>query len=190
MINSGLYHGNTLNHYQKGLIWCLFMVILFLLAMCSPALAHTAAEMGISPDQYDQGIPVYWPYHAFFMTTGLVLLLSGFIVMRYHKTRNWYKSHQGLQAAGGLSTIAGLSISMFMIQASGVGHLRYTHGLLGAGTVALIISTLLLGLFIIRAPGTRRPIRLAHGLMGGASIILVMLNIALGLSMMSMVLAQ
>ena len=63
----------------------LCLTVLLLGVVCFPVIAHTAAEMGVLPDQYDLGIPVYWPYHAFLMSAGFVLLLSGFVVMRFHK---------------------------------------------------------------------------------------------------------
>ena len=66
---------------------CLAALLLCLLA-CTPVQAHNATEMGVAPDQYDLGIPVYWPYHAAFMTTGIVLFLGGFAVMRFRLTGN------------------------------------------------------------------------------------------------------
>jgi hypothetical protein len=35
-----------------------FLTIMLLGVLCSPVIAHSAAEMGIPPDQYDLGIPV------------------------------------------------------------------------------------------------------------------------------------
>ncbi|MFA5348349.1 MAG: hypothetical protein WC294_09435 [Methanoregula sp.] len=146
--------------------------------------------MGIPPDQYDLGIPVYWPYHAFLMSAGFILLLSGFVVMRYHKTSNWYKSHMVLESAGGILVIAGLSVSIMMIYFSGAPHLRYLHDLLGIGTIILIMSTILIGFLMNRTSRGRMGIRTIHRWLGGISIALVAVNILLGISMMTMVLAQ
>lgn len=155
-----------------------------------PALAHNATEMGVAPDQFDQGIPVFWPYHAALMTVGIVLFLGGFAVMRYHLTGNWYRNHQRLQEVGSLAVVAALAIGIYMVQLSGAPHLREVHGYLGAGTIVLILATLGLGLAIVRNPGIGKPARRAHRWMGGIAIVLVALNIALGLSMMPSILAQ
>jgi hypothetical protein len=167
------------------------LVALLLPVLCSPVLAHTAAQMGLPPDQYDLGIPVYWPYHAFLMTAGFALFLGGFVVMRAHKTSNWYKSHMALQTAGGIAVISGISISTFMVALSGAPHLRYSHDMLGAGTILLIVCTLMLGYIVYKKnPDRESRLRTTHRWSGYTSIALVAVNIALGISMMTMVLAQ
>jgi hypothetical protein len=163
---------------------------LLLLAASVPALAHNATEMGVAPDQFDQGIPVYWPYHAALMSTGLVLLVSGAIVMRYHRTRSWFKNHRRLQALGGLAAVSGLSVGLYMVRLSEAPHLHGVHDVLGAGTIAVILATLGLGVVIARTPGASRRTRQVHHVMGWAVIGLVAANIALGLAMLPSVLAQ
>ena len=175
---------------MKIYILFFFVTALLFAGLCSPVLAHTAAEMGVAPDQYDKGILVFWPYHAFSMSTGLVLFFSGAIVIHYRKTKNWYRSHALLQGVGGLSVISGLIIGIFMVARSGTTHLRYFHGILGAGTIALIVSTLIIGYSITHIPHLKPMIRTAHRWMGRVSMGLVIVNILLGISMMSMVLAQ
>jgi hypothetical protein len=167
---------------------CLAVLLLFVL--CTPVFAHTAAQMGLPPDQYDQGIPVYWPYHAFLMSTGFVLFLGGIAVMRTHKTSDWYKSHLALQSTGGVMVIGGTAISTFMVALSGAPQFRYSHDLLGAGTILLIACTLVLGYFIYKNPGITANVRTTHRWMGYSAIALVAVNIALGISMMTTVLAQ
>jgi len=168
----------------------IFLTVLLLCAVCSPVIAHSASEMGIAPDQYDLGIPVYWPYHAFLMSTGFILLASGFVVMRFHKTSHWFKSHMYLQSVGGTLAIAGLITSITMVSISGAPHIRYTHDLLGMVTVIMIISTLMIGFLLTRTFKGRPGIRTTHRWLGGISIALVAVNILLGVSMMTMVLAQ
>ena len=167
-----------------------FLTIMLLGVFCSPVIAHSAAEMGIPPDQYDLGIPVYWPYHAFLMSAGFILLLSGFVVMRFHRTSHWYKSHMILESAGGTLTIAGLFVSITMVSLSGSPHLRYTHDLLGMVTIILIMGTLLIGFLMNRSFKGKAGVRTTHRWLGRISIALVAVNILLGISMMTMVLAQ
>jgi hypothetical protein len=170
---------------------CAICLTLVALSMgCSPVLAHTAAEMGIAPDQYDLGIPVFWPYHAVLMSSGFILLLSGFVVTRFHKTSGWYRSHRILESVGGVLVIAGLVVSITMITISGAPHLRYTHDLLGIITIILILCTLLLGYLMTGFFRGMGEIRTIHRWLGGISIVLVAANIVLGISMMTMVLAQ
>ncbi len=166
------------------------LAVLVLTVACYPVNAHSAAQMGIAADQYDKGIPVYWPYHALLMSTGFILLLSGFVVMRFHKTSHWYKSHRILQSAGGTLAIAGLFTSITMVTISGAPHLRYSHDLFGMVTIILILSTLLIGYAINRPSRTNNQIRTAHRWLGRTSIAFVAINIVLGVSMMTMVLAQ
>jgi hypothetical protein len=177
---------NPMAYHTIGI--CLAVIALSM--VCFPVTAHSAAEMGISSDQYDQGIPVYWPYHAFLMSAGFILLLSGFVVMRYHRTSDWYKFHRILESAGGILAIAGLFTSVFMVSLSGAPHLRYVHDILGIVTIILILSTLLAGYHISGMSRAGTGIRTAHRWMGRISIALVGVNIVLGLSMMATVLAQ
>jgi hypothetical protein len=124
------------------------------------------------------------------MSTGFILLLSGFVVMRFHKTSNWFKSHIYLQSAGGTLAIAGLITSITMVSVSGAPHIRYTHDLLGMVTVILIASTPLIGYFMNRTLKGKPGIRATHRWLGRTSIAFVAVNILLGLSMMTTVLAQ
>ena len=174
---------------RRALIVTIFIVLSSAI-LCSPVLAHSAAEMGIAPDQYDMGIPVYWPYHAVLMSTGFVLFLSGFIVMRFRKKPGKVKIHKLLQTAGGVSALSGLSVGIFMVALSGAPHIRYTHDMLGAGIVLLMIITLLLGYFINRATGFNPGVHKSHRWIGRTSITLAAINIILGVTMMGAVLAQ
>src|SRR5512138_1007485 len=118
------------------------LLALVLGIVCTPVSSHTAAQMGLPPDQYDQGIPVYWPFHAGLMTTGFFLLVTGFVVMHYHRTARWYRSHMILQSSGGMLALAGLGTSFSMVAISGAPHFRYIHDSLGLAMI-LILSGLI-----------------------------------------------
>jgi hypothetical protein len=168
----------------------LFIIIVLSSVLYYPVLAHSAAQMGVAPDQYDTGIPVYWPFHATLMTAGFSILVAGMVIMRYHKTSNWYKTHKTLQIMGGASVIAGLSIAIGMVSLSGISHLISFHGILGAVTIVLLLSTLAIGSFVISSPDKKAAVAPAHRWMGRIAIGLVVLNIILGISMMGAVLAK
>lgn len=172
-----------MNVFFRTILTCILVDILTS-AICQPTGAHETAGPGAIPDQFARGIPVYWPYHASLMTAGLVLLLSGFVVMRYHKTGNWYRGHELLQTAGGLSAVTGLVLAVTMVNLSGIGHFGTIHGIIGVVTIALLVTTLLIGFYLIRTRGVKPPIRRSHRWLGGISIGMVAMNIALGISMM------
>lgn len=168
----------------------LFLFVIAIVFSCIPASAHSAAEMGIAPDQYDQGIPVYWPLHAILMSAGFILFMTGLVVMRYRKTADWFRTHRLLQTCGSVIFIAGLVTGYAMVSISESPHFRFFHGILGISTIILIVGTLLLGYFIGRSPETPHHLRTLHHLLGYLVIGLVLVNIVLGISMMGAVLAQ
>lgn len=93
------------------------------------------------------------------MTLGFISLVSGFVVMRYRRTRSWFGNHRRLQTLGGVVVIAGLSMSIYMVHLSGAPHLQEVHGVPGGGTIAAIPATLALGLVISGLPASAcRPV--------------------------------
>jgi hypothetical protein len=146
--------------------------------------------MGVAADQYDKGIPVFWPYHAALMSAGFLLLISGFMVMQFRKSQDRFRIHRILQTTGGGSILAGLSVGVFMVSLSGAPHIRYNHDILGAGIVILIALTLMIGYAVNRGRVVPSGLTPAHWWFGRTSIALAGLNIFLGISMMAAVLAQ
>ena len=180
---------NSVRMLSKAIPACLALFFLATL-ICQPALAHSAAQMGVAPDQYDKGIPVYWPYHALFMSAGFGLLLTGFVIMRVRKTPDKYRIHQILQTTGGGSILAGLAIGVFMVSLSGAPQFRYEHDIIGAGIVILAALTLAIGYVVNRGIATQPAYRKSHRWLGRTSMALMAVNIFLGITMMAMVLAQ
>lgn len=118
------------------------------------------------------------------------MFLFGFIVIRFRKKPGKVKIHKLLQTAGGVSVLAGLSVGIFMVALSGAPHIRYTHDMLGAGIILLMMITLLLGYSINRATGFNPGAHKSHWWIGRTSITLAAVNIILGVTMMATVLAQ
>jgi hypothetical protein len=168
---------------------CLFIALLCATS-CTPVLAHSAGQMGVAPDQYDKGIPVFWPYHAGLMSAGFALLISGFMVMRFRKSPDRFRIHRILQTTGGGSILAGLSVGIFMVSLSGAPHIRDNHDILGAGILGLIALTLAIGYVVNRRNAAPSGLTPTHRWVGRTSIALAGLNILLGISMMAAVLAQ
>lgn len=173
----------------RNILTTFILGVLFFSTIGYPVSGHSAAEMGITPDQYDKGIPVYWPYHAALMSAGFILLLYGSLVIHFGTKPERFKLHRMLQTAGAGCILAGLVVAVFMISLSAAPHVRYIHDQIGVGVILLIMVTLILGYYINRSvakQGTRK----THRWIGWTSIALMVMNIILGISMMAMVLAQ
>lgn len=173
----------------RKILYSLLVTVLFLAIAGQPAAAHTAGEMGIAADQYDQGIPVYWPYHAVLMAAGFTGLLAGTLVVRFSRKAGRFRTHKILQTTGAGAMAAGLAVAVFMVSLSSAPHLRYFHDQLGAGIVILVLVTLVIGYALLQhqaGPG----IRADHRRIGWLAIVLMAVNIVLGITMMTMVLAQ
>lgn len=181
--------GNPATTTPGILLPALLASVLFLAAAGVPASAHTAAEMGVAPDQYDQGIPVSWPYHAFLMSAGFVCLVSGSLVQRFSRRPERFRIHRQLQLAGAGAVLAGLAVAVFMVSLSAAPHVRYLHDQPGAGIILLMLIAVALGFSIARRPAEPAA-RTGHRFTGWIAVGLMAVNIIPGITMMAMVLAQ
>jgi hypothetical protein len=181
--------GNFSGSMMKSILFLFVVAALFLATAWSPVSAHSAEEMGIEADQYDHGIPVYWPFHAALMSAGLVCLLSGSIIQHFSSKPERFKIHRRLQVIGAGSVIVGLGVAVFMVSLSAAPHFSYLHDQLGAGIIILVVTTLVIGYYLVRhtvKPQTRQ----SHRIFGWLSVVLMAVNIILGITMMTMVAAQ
>jgi len=158
--------------------------------VCGAALAQPAPPPDGRVGHFDQGIPVYWPYHAILMSAGFVLLFSGFMVARFHKTGNWYKTHRLLETTGAACIVSGLFVGVYMVALSGFPHLRNIHEVLGAVAGIVLIATLALGYSITRAGKSGKVVRKSHRWLGRTTLTLIAINIALGVFFLSMILRR
>ena len=167
------------------------ILVAFVLAVvCGSAVALPIPKSGGGSGQFNQGIPVYWPYHALLMSTGLILLVAGFFVARFRKTGNWYKTHMIVEVTGGACMIAGLVIGIYMVTVSGLPHLRNIHEILGVATGILVILTIIVGYSIRRVNRSKNVIRMSHRWLGRISIVLMVVNIILGILFLSVILGR
>ncbi len=160
-----------------------------LLMLCGSALAlPPSPSSGAGAGHFNQGIPVYWPYHVLLMSAGFILFIAGVIVARFRKTGNWYKTHMIIEGCGGACIIAGLFIGVYMVALSGLPHLRNIHEILGMTIGILVIITIPLGYFIKRANESKKVIRMSHRWLGRIIVGLMGINILLGLLFLSILL--
>jgi hypothetical protein len=178
-----------INTGKNRIFFFLFLLMVFAVVF-SPALALPPHAPDSGRGQSDLGITVYWPYHAFLMVTGFILLLTGFMVAHYHKTKNWYRSHVILQVCGGACIIAGMVIGVSMVILSGFPPLKNIHEILGAATVLLVIITLALGYSIRKVHTTKNTARLGHRWLGRIVLGLLVVTIILGIFFLSLLLGR
>ncbi len=131
------------------------------------------------------GTSVYsllWPFHALFMITGFLLLLSAVIIVQAgRKTGNWYKNHRILAVTGVSLIIIAYIIAFSMLALSGSGHLRFPHSYVGISIIFLAVLTLALGMFRDRTKTYRVQVRTVHLWLGRLLLLLLALNIIFGL---------
>ncbi|HVP96377.1 hypothetical protein [Methanoregula sp.] len=173
----------------KGIVRALLPVILIAL-LCGPVLALPLPPAHGGAAQFSQGIPVYWPYHAGLMLTGFILLLTGFLVARYHKTGNWYRSHAILQTCGASCIIAGIAVGVYMVALSGFPPLRNIHEILGVTTGLLVVLTLVVGYSIRRVKTAKGGVRTGHRWLGRIAICLMVVTIIFGIYFLSLLLGR
>jgi len=182
----------TLDCHCPGSKWFFtgLLTTVVLAVLCGPARA-LASPSGSGVGQFAQGVPVYWPYHVLLMSTGFVLLVAGFIIARFHKTRNWYKTHAILEGCGGACIVAGVCVGIYMVARSGLPHLQNTHEILGVTTVLLVITTIALGYSIKRViTAAKKIVRPGHRWLGRIVIVLMAITIIFGIFMLSLILGR
>jgi len=180
---------NSATALGRGIFFGVLLAV-GMLTVSSPVFAQTTPVQGAGFGHFNQGIPVYWPYHVLLISVGCILLTAGFVTARYRKTGSWYKTHMLLGAGGAACIIAGLFIGVYMVTLSGVPHLRNLHEITGVVTLSMIIITVIIGYFIKRVKTSKNTIRTGHRWLGRLSIALVVINIILGLLVLSLVLGR
>jgi len=173
----------------KRWLFSRLLIVPALAAICCPALAlPLTAPHGAG--YFDQGIGVYWPYHATLMITGFILLFAGFMVARYHKTKDWYKTHTILQVCGGACILAGIAVGVYMVTLSGLPSFRNIHEIFGIVTGILVIIALLLGYSVRRVHTAKTVVRTSHRWLGRITIALMAVTIVLGIFFLSLILRR
>ena len=167
----------------------LFVALMTIALFSGEALALPPGPHG-GASHFGQGIPVFWPYHAGLMIAGFLLLLTGFFVARYHKTKNWSRTHAVLQVCGAACVIAGITVGVYMVALSGLPSLVNIHEILGAATGLLILVTLVLGYSFQRITHAKNTVRQGHRWLGRIVICLMALTMIFGIYFLSLLLER
>jgi hypothetical protein len=111
--------------------------------------------------------------HSGFMATGLLLILSGFIIVRFMKSKRWWlKAHKGLETTGAVCIGLGLGVAFFMVARNHHPHFSSPHTYLGAITIFLSILTVTLGYSIFRSKPWAPKLRAGHHWSGRTTLLL------------------
>lgn len=163
--------------------WFLTALLLFAIVAvaCGLALALQPHSQNSGAGNLDQGITIFWPYHVLLMAIGFILLVTGFIVARFHKTRSWYKSHMTLEVCGVTCIIAGIFVGIYMVMLSGFPQLHNIHEMLGITTGILVITAIILGYCIKRATISKKIVQQSHRWLGRIVICLMIITIVFGI---------
>jgi hypothetical protein len=127
--------------------------------------------------------PPLWPYHAIFMSVGLMLLVTAFFCVVYkRKLRKRYVNvHHSLASAGVVCAIIGTVIGFIMVGRLDQGHFRVLHAILGGTDIVLLIGAPSIAqTFLMGKPNTWRH-RKPHMYMGGTAILLMVITVIAGL---------
>jgi uncharacterized membrane protein len=122
--------------------------------------------------------------HSGLMAAGLLLMLAGFTVARFMKTRRWWlKTHRALAIIGLSSLLLGLISALIMVAQHHGPHFNSPHTYLGAATILLSILTATLGIFIFKIKKLPQKIRVSHRWSGRVTLVLACVTALLGMKL-------
>ena len=153
---------------------------MLLLCIAGAARAHEG------PGVHTEWIDSLWPYHAFLVSAGCVLIFSGMVLAR-RKKDGWFPRHRRIAVAGGILSVAGLAAAAVMVSLATMPHPEYGHGIFGAVTIVLILATVGVGIARERETWARKNLRSTHIWLGRISLAFVALNIVFGPAMLQQV---
>ena len=126
-----------------------------------------------------------WPYHAFLVILGFLLLVWGMTVAR-RKEKGWLKKHKLLGISGASVAVAGMLMAVYMISAASQEHFRVPHAYLGSLVILLLVVTPSLGLLQLKTSRENKAkIRRVHRIFGRTALLLMALNMLFGMLILS-----
>ena len=148
------------------------------------ALTVTAALLFLSPasgaEVFTDKIMLLYPFHAFLVSSGLLLLSAGMICARYMKGRRWWlKAHKSLGIGGAALTLSGIMVAVYMVTASsGFAPPAGPHAYIGILVSLMILFTPIMGFIQLKKRDMR--LRAIHRWSGRLTIALMIINAYLG----------
>lgn len=157
-------------------IFIISTIAMFILALSSNAYAHGMGDQSDNP-------PPYWPYHAFLVSTGFILMAAGMLTARNKKGRRWWlKAHKTAGLSGASLAVIGILMAAYLVSTYlEMIFVKETHAYLGIGAALFVIITPIAGFMQFRRKDMR--IRQAHKWLGRIALILMLGNVIAGLQM-------
>jgi hypothetical protein len=126
--------------------------------------------------------PQLWPFHAVFMTGGLLLMVVAlFNILQKAPPAAWLKAHKTSGTLSVLLVITGLIIGLYMVSQSGGGHFRVLHAYSGGLTLIVSFLTPLLGFTALKKRRDIPSLRPLHIWTGRIAIFLIIMTVVSGL---------
>lgn len=124
-----------------------------------------------------------YPFHAFLVSSGLLLLSAGMICARYMKGRRWWlKAHKILGLGGAALTLSGIMVAVYMVSASsGLNTPAGPHVYIGITVSLMVLFTPFMGFIQLKKRDLR--LRAIHKWSGRMTIALMIINAYLGWTM-------
>lgn len=126
--------------------------------------------------------PALWPFHAVFMTTGLLFMAVAVVTVKEKTPKTWwFKAHKIIGGLAVLSVLIGLTTALYMVSQSGGGHFRVVHAYLGILALLFSVITPVIGTISVKWKGHGPQVRTIHIWCGRAAVILIIIVIMSGL---------
>ncbi len=157
------------------------IILVSILALSFMALSGSAYAHGMGNDSDNP--PPHWPYHAFLVSTGLMLMTAGMLTARHKKGKRWWlKAHKTMGLLGASLSMIGIFTAAFLLSTYfEVYFVREIHSYLGIGAVSFVILTPIIGFMQFKLKDKR--MRVAHKWLGRIALIFMSANIVAGLQM-------
>jgi hypothetical protein len=151
-------------------------------------------ETGVESDELSRhaqhsGSRLVWQPHASLMSLGFLGLVWGVLAARFRRRSSWAKNHARIQIITMVILFCGLAAAIWMVEATGGGHLDSIHARVGLAALGLSLLTLLIG-FLITSRNARKAVgsvKLAHRYTGWSVVVLLAFVIYLGLSILALI---
>lgn len=126
--------------------------------------------------------PSLWPFHAVFMTVGLLFMAAAISTVKIKAPKTWwFKAHKLIGGLAVIIVLIGLTTALYMVSQSGGGHFRVSHAYLGILALLFSVITPGVGTLSTKWKGHRPQVRSLHIWCGRAAVFLIIIVIVSGL---------
>lgn len=126
--------------------------------------------------------PSLWPFHAVFMTAGLLFMAAAISTVKKKAPKTWwFKAHKIMGGLAVIIVLIGLMTALYMVSQSGGGHFRVSHAYLGILALLFSVITPVVGTLSTKWKGHRPHVRSIHIWCGRAAVFLISIVIVSGL---------